>query len=319
MKIFNPHVSRSFATKSLLLVCVISTLAISVFYTQQLVTQSSQENVFTLPFIKRKEDPFKDIAIEAKSAYVYDISAKKVLYEKNADSVLPLASITKVMTALVAQERLSGQKVVINQNAFGEYGDNKLRLGDSWNFKSLIGYILTVSSNDGARAVASAFQSIYKIEADGMPSPSFESLMNSKAKELGLSSMTFNNPTGLDFEEQGIAGGYGSAKDVAELFEYTMKNHPELLDATTKPVKYFYSDTGAYRAENTDIIITKLPNPLASKTGYTTLAGGNLAVMFDKGLGEPIIIVALGSSFDGRFSDVQRLAEATMESYNDAK
>jgi len=321
MKIFNPHVSRSFTTKSLLLVCIISTLAISVHYVQDVITEPTQNSVITISTAqnKQKENPFKDIVVEAKSVYVYDVAARKVLYEKNADSVVPLASITKIMTALVAEERLSGEKIVIKQDAFGEYGENKLLLGDSWSFKNLIGYMLTVSSNDGARAVASAFQSIYQVEADGLPSASFEELMNSRAKELGLNSMRFNNPTGLDLEEQGIAGGYGNAKDVAKLFEYTLKNHSDLLVDTTKQVKYFYSDTGTLRGENTNTITNKIPNPLASKTGYTTLAGGNLAVVFDKGLGEPVIIVALGSSFDGRFSDVQRLAEATMESYNDTK
>ncbi len=316
MKIFNPHIPRSFATKSLLLVCVISTLAISSVYVQSKITPSDSDSFFTAQIYKQEKNPFEGVTVEAKAVYVYDVSAKKILYEKNPNNVLPLASITKVMTALVAQDRLRGQKVTINSDTFGEYGDNKLLLGDVWNFKNLIGYLLTVSSNDGARAVASAYQSVFSAQET---STSFEAHMNAKAKELELNTMTFNNPTGLDLEEQRIAGGYGSAKDVAKLFEYILKTHPDLLLDTKYSTTYFSSDTTTYKAENTDIIINQLPNPIASKTGYTNLAGGSLAVVFDKGLGEPVIIVILGSSFEGRFSDVTLLAQATMEKYNNIK
>jgi len=317
MRIFNPIIPRLFATKSLFLVCVISTFAISGAYIQNITTQSNPDYFFIVQTNKEKKDPFKDIVVEAKAVYVYDVSAGKVLYEKNPNSILPIASITKVMTALVAQDRLNSQEITIGLDAFGEYGDNKLLLGDVWSFKNLIGYLLTVSSNDGARAVASAYQSVFSTQESALVS--FEASMNAKAKELELNSMSFNNSTGLDLEEQGIAGGYASAKDVSKLFEYTLRAHPNLLLDTRYVTKYFSSDTTTYRAQNTDIIINQLPNPLASKTGYTNLAGGNLAVVFDKGLGEPIIIVALGSSFNGRFSDVTLLAQATMEKYNDMK
>jgi D-alanyl-D-alanine carboxypeptidase len=312
MKIFNPHIPRSFATKSLLLVCLLSTLTISTHYVQTALTEYNSQQVFTLtPNQKVSTSHFNEVIVQAKAVYVYDVTADKVLFEKNADYILPLASITKVMTALVAEENLSGQRIAINQQSFGEYGENKLIDGDWWNFKSLIGYVLTSSSNDGTRAVANAFQAF--------KSTNLVDAMNTKSKELGFATLSFNNTTGLDIENQNTAGGYGSAKEVAQLFLYTMQKHPNLLEDTKYATRVFNSATQSYDTPNTDIIINDLPNPIASKTGFTALAGGNLVVAFDKGLGEPIIIVVLGSSFDGRFEDVTRLAHATMETYNNTK
>ena len=66
-------------------------------------------------------------------------------------------------------------------------------------------------------------------------------------------------------------------------------------------------------AKNTNIDVEKIPGLLASKTGYTTLAGGNLVVAFDASIGRPIIVVVLGSSQEGRFKDVQSLVNASIK------
>jgi len=111
-------------------------------------------------------------------------------------------------------------------------------------------------------------------------------------------------------------GAYGSARDMALLFAYTLKNYPEILEATRYNNLEFKSDAEKYEAGNTNIFVNKIPNIIASKTGYTDLAGGNLVIAFDAGINRPIIISILGSTQDDRFEDALKLASATISYIN---
>jgi len=253
---------------------------------------------------------FENLNLQAKAVYVYDVQTKKVLYQKNADIPLPLASLTKVMTAIVASEHLdSNKQITINSQALKEEGDSGLKEGEKWDLKKLLSYTLIVSSNDGAQSVASVITG----------TTNFVDTMNQKAQDIGLSTMHFSNPTGLDNKEETTAGAYASAKDMAELFKYAVEHHLDIFKNTSYETKEFSSDTTKHTAKNTDIIVNDIPNVLASKTGYTDLAGGNLGVVFDRGLNQPVVIVVLGSTYDSRFTDVLSLASSTLETYNGAK
>jgi D-alanyl-D-alanine carboxypeptidase len=247
-----------------------------------------------------KIDPFATASIQAKSAYVWDIRNQKVLFNKNANDVLPLASITKIMTADVASELLSSTTTIsISKTDLAQDGDTGLLLNERWTFRKLLDFTLAVSSNDGASALAST------------ASPIFVEKMNEKAKTLGLSSMRFYNPTGLD-ESATQSGAYGSAVDVAKLFSYTLQVHPEVFEAT-RHAKFTTSslDNFKHTAINTDVEINNIPGIIGSKTGFSDLAGGNLAIIYDAGVNYPIVVVVLGSTYDGRFSDVTTLVRAT--------
>ena len=100
---------------------------------------------------------------------------------------------------------------------------------------------------------------------------------------------------------------------MAVLFEYTLKNHPNILEATRYENLEFKSTELAYQASNTNPFINQIPGIIASKTGFTDLAGGNLVVAYDAGLNRPIIISVLGSSQDGRFSDTLKLVGASLD------
>jgi len=259
----------------------------------------------------RKIDPFATAPIQAKSAYVWDIRNQKVLFAKNANDILPLASITKIMTADVASELLAPTATItISKDDLAQDGDSGLLLDEQWTFKKLLDFTLAVSSNDGAFALAST------------ASPDFVNKMNEKAKALGLSSMTFFNPTGLD-ESPTKSGAYGSVVDVAKLFSYTLQKHPEVF-ATTRYAKFTVSslDNLNHTAINTDAEINNIPGIIGSKTGFTDLAGGNLAVVYDASINYPVVVVVLGSTYDGRFSDVTsliRAANQTLSSQNIVK
>jgi D-alanyl-D-alanine carboxypeptidase len=260
----------------------------------------------------RKEDsPFEKLNLEAKSVIVYDVKNKRVLYEKNSNKPMPLASITKVMTALVATESLAANKTInvprIKQTTEeGTSSTSTLMATERWKYNDLINYTLLVSSNPGAVAVADAV-----VNTSGKD---FSTAMNDKARELQLNSMVFSNPSGLDLDPV-TAGGYGSAKDVADLFAHVITTNPKLLEITRYGTYNFSSlDDTRYIAKNTDIVVGEIPGMLASKTGYTNLAGGNLVIAFDAGLNRPIVIVVLGSTYEGRFTDILSLASTTLNS-----
>jgi D-alanyl-D-alanine carboxypeptidase len=141
----------------------------------------------------------------------------------------------------------------------------------------------------------------------------FVHFMNYKAEQLGLTQTYFLNPTGLD-ENGTVSGGYGSAKDVAVLMSYILKHYPSLLVSTTQEkITVSSLDNRKIGAQNTNSVVSTIPGIIASKTGLTDLAGGNLAIAFDASFGEPFIVVVLGSTEEGRFTDVQKLVAATID------
>jgi D-alanyl-D-alanine carboxypeptidase len=211
-----------------------------------------------------KESPFNNINLEAKAVYVFDLAKNEPIFGLNKDAQLPLASLTKIMTVVVAEE-LTSQDI-------SQFADSALMQ----------------SSNESASALASL-------------SGNFIELMNKKAKDLNLHQTYFLNETGLDISKN-LSGGYGSAKDIAKLLTYAVANNPHLFEATTINSTV---NTNPYATTTTELI--------ASKTGWTDLAGGNLAVVFDAGLDRPIIAVVLGSSKEGRFKDIQKLIETTFK------
>ncbi|MEN9614575.1 MAG: hypothetical protein RLZZ347_882 [Candidatus Parcubacteria bacterium] len=253
--------------------------------------------------------------LEAKSVVVYDIAHHQILFAKNAEQQLPLASLTKVMTALVATESIPEFTTITIPDEISKVDKRVIQPGQKWSLKQLLDYTLVVSSNEGARSIASVVGAFEK-EATSTDSTRewFIKKMNTRARELGMSQTYFINESGLDLSEPGfVSGAYGSATDLTTLFAFTLKTHPEIFEATTKDLLLVHSQTKSYTAENTDKIINQLPGVIASKTGLTDLSGGNLVVALDIGINNPVIIAVLGSSEKGRFTDVTTLANATVE------
>lgn len=267
-----------------------------------LVTMSAEtEN----PQLKR----IADVKIRGQAAYVYDVQAKKALYQKNPDTVLPLASITKLMTALITHELMATDKTItVGAQAISQSGSSGLAEGERFTSKALSDYALLASSNDAAYAMAAAVGATLGSKAD--PADIFVAGMNVRAEELGLSTLKFYNPTGLDLSTT-KAGAVGSARDVTFLMEYILTTYPSILEPSTFTTTRIYDKDGSYHAaENTNVIVARIPNLLGSKTGYTDLAGGNLTIAFDAGFNRPIIVTVLGSTYDERFSDVISLVRA---------
>lgn len=255
---------------------------------------------------------FPSVDIEATAAYVYDVREGKALFQKNAALQLPLASLTKVMTAYTASRLVPDHVLVrITPEDIRVEGDSGLFVGEEWDVSDLIDFSLVVSSNDGARALASVGGAMLATTSSD-PVADFVREMNANAHRLGMRSTYFLNPSGLD-ESPELSGGYGSAKDVATLFAKVLESDPRIFEATRFESLQISSRLAAHAANNTNKAVAAIPNVIGSKTGFTDLSGGNLAVAFDAGLGRPIVIALLNSSREGRFSDMVGLVYATLE------
>jgi len=257
---------------------------------------------------------FDNIELEAKSVIVWDINNQKELFSVNPESQLTLASLTKVMMAVAALEKgPKGVIVTIKEEDLRKEGDSGLLIGERWTLEDLINFSLVISSNDGAEAIASAIGSQISRED---PVAEFVNLMNQVAKNIGLRQTYFINPNGLDKDDI-IPGGSGSLRDMVMLFEYTLKKYPEIFEATSHSSLSIDSLDFSHEISNTNAtLLDKLPGLIASKTGFTDLAGGNLIVIFEPEPTRPIILGVLGSSVEGRFSDIEKLYLTTLDYIN---
>lgn len=270
-----------------------------------------------LPPVTPQQPMLGDITIEGTAAFVWDAKSSRALYKKNPDAVLPLASITKLMTSLLTEELFDPEvKTTLSQAAISQSGDSGLAAGEKFTTEDLRTLALISSSNDAAFALGASVGSAL---GERNPTAQFVTAMNIRAEELGFDTLEFKNTTGLDLSIS-EPGAVGSARDITFLMEYIISEYPELLTSTTETEVLVYNADGVYHeAFNTNQFVTDIPNLIGSKTGYTDLAGGNLTVAFDAGLNHPVIITVLGSTRAGRFEDVERLVSAVQASFNTAK
>ncbi len=250
-------------------------------------------------------DAFANISLEANAAIVYDLVTGETLYKKNAETQLPLASLTKLLTVYSALAKLSPDTpITIPARALSVDGARTFNAGQIFSLSDLARLTLTASLNDGAVAIASA-----TAERENRTQ---NEMLASTATALNLSQTYAVNGSGLD-ENSAIAGGYGSAYDVAILAGTLVNKAPSIAAATTLDSAQAVSVGGTlFSVKNTDPIVGTIPRLLLSKTGYTDLAGGNLALVFDVGIGHPIAIVVLGSSLKSRFTDGTTLVASTL-------
>ena len=251
-----------------------------------------------------KPDAFAGMRIQGKAAIVYDLTTGETLYAENAEAQLPLASLTKLLTVFAGASALEDtDPVTITATALAAEGESGFFEGETFTFRDAAELALVASSNDAAAAIAEAAQKKRGVAGSA--------LMASAAQAAHLSQTYALNGTGLD-EDTEVSGGYGSARDIALLAGALLEAAPELARSTTKATVSVTSTSGMpHEMKNTNQGVVEVPGALLSKTGFTDLAGGNLAVVFNAGFGHPVAVVVLGSTVEGRFTDVNRLMEAT--------
>lgn len=264
--------------------------------------EQNPNNFFALPKVEKKKIAHMP-KIEAEVAVVYDTESGKIIFSKSSDKIMPLASLAKIMTAVVAMENHETDNVI----KFTENGSKS-----TWKLSSFIERMLMSSSNSAAAAIARMPLG----EEDNNLNKNknnFVDIMNAKAKELNLKTLHFRNPTGLDVSES-IPGAEGSSEDVAKMIWYAANSYNEEFIVTQRSKAKFSSIEGkVIQVMNTNRVAKKIPLLLVSKTGLTDLAGGNLAIVFDAGINHPMVAVVMGSTESGRFNDIQKLVNATSD------
>lgn len=252
--------------------------------------------------IPKVSSAFDSIVLEAKGVFVYDVLEERILYAKNENVVRPLASLAKLMTAVSALEVLPKDVPITTTMTLGQnVGDFDLKDNGKWDLESLVSYMLVTSSNDAAEALAVAYGR-----------NNFLIYMNEKSRALGFVNMSFGNPSGLDEEEKPTA--FGSPKNVATLMWFGYEHYRVIFERTGFTSYNVMSNDGKpFIATNTNTSFDRLPAVMASKTGFTDAAGGNLAFIADVGLGHPVVVVVMGSTLTGRFDDGVKIVDAIMK------
>jgi serine-type D-Ala-D-Ala carboxypeptidase (penicillin-binding protein 5/6) len=202
-----------------------------------------------------------DLAPSAYAAILMDANSGKVWYEKRANEALPIASITKIMTAILAIENgKMTDLVTVGPHAVGVEGSSvQLKLGQKIPLRSLLYALMLRSGNDAAVAIA---------EYIAGSVPKFANMMNRKAKALGMTHSHFMNPTGLD-----QTGHYSSARDMAKLTAYAMKNGHFRKIVSTKVITVPWpGEKGGRTFLNKNKLLTLYPYANGVKTGFTKKA-----------------------------------------------
>lgn len=235
--------------------------------------------------------------ISANAAIVYHADDGRILYEKNADSKMLIASTTKIMTALVAIERCSlTDSVQITQDMANVEGSSMyLQAGESYTVRELLYGLMLASGNDAATAIA------VHVAGD---EAAFAGLMNQKATELGMEHTSFENPHGLDGENH-----YSTAKDMAVLASYAMENEmfAEIVGTrhiTIKNLTYV----------NHNKLLWQCDGIIGVKTGYTMAAGRTLVTCCRRN-GQTLICVTLSARDD--WNDHKKLYDRAYEAYQE--
>jgi len=182
--------------------------------------------------------------------------------------------------------------------------DIGMKVGQKWKMNELLKYALTISSNSSIDIIANTVSS---------SNQNFVNEMNKYTKELGFNNFSFNSASGLDYGD--IVGGRGTALEYAQLFSKAYELIPDIMSYTiNSKVNLNSGNNKIYQVPNTNEDASYIVGLMASKTGYTDLAGGNLAILVNLEVNRPIVIVVLGSTITGRFKDVENLEKITRNS-----
>lgn len=233
--------------------------------------------------------------LNSKKGIVYDLTDNKILYEKDSESISSIASLTKIMTTIVAIENIDDYDQVVTftnemkQLVRWDASVAGLKVGDKVTYEDLLYASILPSGADATIALALSTSGSIK---------NFTDKMNAKAKELGLNNTSFVNVTGLDEENH-----YSTAKDVLNLLKYALNNKLFKEIYTTK--SYMLSNNlvvnstiGMYSKNS--IYDTK--RILGSKTGFTLEAGYCISALINSN-GHDILIILLNASKEGNVSN----------------
>ena len=239
----------------------------------------------------------------SKSSILIDQYTGRVLYEKNPDEKRPLASLSKMMTFLIAIEAINNKEVnkndiiVVDKDIAKVRGSSyHLKVGEKVPLIELMKGLMIVSGNDAAVAISKHI---------GKSEENFVKIMNKRAQEIGMKNTSFVNCNGLPIysladPKKPPKENISTARDIAILGKYMMDNYEKEVTAITDMQTYTYSDRG-FCKNNTNGLLSIIPEVDGIKTGYTGNAGYCLAFSMkinedDKNLENRLIGVSLGAN-----------------------
>jgi D-alanyl-D-alanine carboxypeptidase (penicillin-binding protein 5/6) len=235
------------------------------------------------------------IQTHAEAAALIDVTTGVILYSKMGDKQMRIASLTKVMTAIVAIEQGDlSESVTISKRAAGREGSSiYLKLGEQMSLHDLLYGLMLRSGNDAATAIA---------EDVGGTEEGFAYLMNEKAEMLGMEHSRFMNPHGLDIKDH-----YSTANDMAQLSAYALRNpiFQEIVQTKLKKVPN-PNEAWSYIWSNKNKMLSLYPGANGVKTGYTKLALRCLISSATRN-GQQLAVVTLNDSND--WADHSRLLD----------
>jgi len=257
------------------------------------------EPIDKITYTAPKNPSLPELDMDAKAVYSLRINPagrERVIFEKNIEGVLSIASLTKLMAAIVVLENpafYAMDKTVIVDSAAAGQDDvpvaGNLRAGETASVRQLLGMMLHYSSNDAAYALSEI-----------MGTDEFVAAMNRKAADLGLGDTEFYNPSGLDRDSG--ESNHSSAGDLMALAKFIMQSRGEIFSYTV--------GEGDYATQNGifDINLWDGQKLVGGKTGYTEKAGGCMIYVYEIGNGSRYVNIVLGStSSETRVVQMQKL------------
>ena len=234
--------------------------------------------------------------VRARAAMVYNPRTHEVLWESNGREQRPIASISKVMTALVFLEDNPdlSRDVVVSRRDVRRASTTYLRRGERVRMEDVLHLALIASDNAAARVLA-------RVSPWG--TEGFVIQMNRKARELGLDDTRFADPSGLS------QLNVSTAFDVSRLIAHASQ-HPGMVAITQKSAYRLRTDRRRLRIRNTNRLLRGSLDVVTGKTGYIDASGYCLATLIDLPDGDPLTVVVLGvGTNSGRFREVRRLVD----------
>jgi D-alanyl-D-alanine carboxypeptidase len=263
--------------------------------------KAEKEIIEKLAKIQTATSTLTDITAESYlTIAITDNGLEKILQYKNPDYSLPIASITKLMVAVITLENIRPDiEIKATTDYIGlEESVFVLETDKIYTVKELLANTLIASDNDSARLLSST-----------LGTDNFIIKMNIKAQELGLTKTNYFNVTGLDPIKPDLNANLSSPNDLAKLLVYIKAKHPEILRLTTNAT-YDFCDINNYCKviNSTDKLLSDESfkyKIIGGKTGSTDLAGKNLALMTSATTSVSIINIVLGAK--DHFKDTQAL------------
>lgn len=246
-----------------------------------------------------------EIKAEAGISLYFKKGKEKILFEKNKEKKLPIASLSKLITAYLSKkiyplekEVTISRKAVLKDRRWGRYKE-----GEKFDVKNLIYSTLIESSNTASFALSQI-----------IGEKKFVNKMNELAKEIGLKDTYFSNPTGLPTYSTSTLSNYSTAYEMAKLALFLLKNDPSLLEISALWEKQILTKEGKihHLAKNKNLLLKKYPHIIGGKTGYTKEAGKSLLLIMrlEKGYLINVILKA-----ENRFKEMEKLIKWILTSY----